>query len=377
MSEHQYYEFLAVDRPLTRTEMDELRAISTRARITPTSFVNTYEWGDLKARPIALVEKYFDAFFHLANWGTRAFMCRLPREKVDLRALEPYCKGDSETLTKTSSFVIFTFGTGGEEPDEDDWTESGEGMMASLLPVRDSLLAGDLRPLYLRWLQRVQAEEIEDHSVEPPVPPGLGSLTAPLQALVGLLKLDSELLEFAAEGTSPSDDGDEVKRWLGRMTPEEKDEWLTRLMRGSAASADLLRECRKAGKGPGAGRRTVKEIVAAAKVRRDQRQKEWLEQQKREQERCEAERAAERERHLKQVAAGEARAWARVDELISQKPAKYGEAVELLKDLGEVCKRDGRDADFRRRIRELRESHARKGSFICRLDSAELDRSGM
>ncbi len=39
MSEYQYYEFQAVDRPLTEKEMGELRSYSTRARITPTSFI--------------------------------------------------------------------------------------------------------------------------------------------------------------------------------------------------------------------------------------------------------------------------------------------------------------------------------------------------
>jgi hypothetical protein len=45
VSEYQYYEFLAVDCPLHDSQMNELRALSTRARITATSFVNTYEWG--------------------------------------------------------------------------------------------------------------------------------------------------------------------------------------------------------------------------------------------------------------------------------------------------------------------------------------------
>ncbi|MBI4563726.1 MAG: hypothetical protein HY716_03410 [Planctomycetes bacterium] len=42
MSEYQYYEFLAIDRPLTEHEMKELRSISTRAHITPTIFVKAY-----------------------------------------------------------------------------------------------------------------------------------------------------------------------------------------------------------------------------------------------------------------------------------------------------------------------------------------------
>ena len=62
VSEYQYYDFRAIDRPLTRKEMAALRSISTRAAITTTSFTNHYEWGDLKANPSKLLEKYFDAF---------------------------------------------------------------------------------------------------------------------------------------------------------------------------------------------------------------------------------------------------------------------------------------------------------------------------
>ncbi|KAB1917237.1 hypothetical protein F8271_32020, partial [Micromonospora sp. ALFpr18c] len=39
----------------------ELRSLSTRADITATSFVNTYEWGDFKGDPRTLMERYFDA----------------------------------------------------------------------------------------------------------------------------------------------------------------------------------------------------------------------------------------------------------------------------------------------------------------------------
>jgi hypothetical protein len=62
MSEFQYYEFVAIDHPLTATERKRLRAITGRATITSTRLVNTYEWGDFKADPHELVVKYFDAF---------------------------------------------------------------------------------------------------------------------------------------------------------------------------------------------------------------------------------------------------------------------------------------------------------------------------
>src|SRR5207244_10269882 len=48
MSEYQYYEFQAIDRPLDESAMAALRAITSRAQITPTSLVNVYHFGSFK-----------------------------------------------------------------------------------------------------------------------------------------------------------------------------------------------------------------------------------------------------------------------------------------------------------------------------------------
>ena len=48
MSEYQYYEFRAIDRSLDHHQMQKLRAASSRAVITPTSFVNEYNGATLK-----------------------------------------------------------------------------------------------------------------------------------------------------------------------------------------------------------------------------------------------------------------------------------------------------------------------------------------
>ncbi|MGI5135542.1 hypothetical protein [Streptomyces sp. CA-106110] len=67
MSEYQYYEFQALGRPLSHGEQDQLRAISTRARITATSFTNTYNWCDLSGDPRRMTERYFDAHLYVTN----------------------------------------------------------------------------------------------------------------------------------------------------------------------------------------------------------------------------------------------------------------------------------------------------------------------
>jgi hypothetical protein len=93
MSEYQYYEFQAIDRPLTAKEVAELRSYSTRARVTPTSFVNDYAWGSFKGDEDAWMEKYFDAFLYLANWGTYVLKLRLPSGLLDAKTARQYCAG--------------------------------------------------------------------------------------------------------------------------------------------------------------------------------------------------------------------------------------------------------------------------------------------
>ena len=79
MSEYQYYEFVAIDEPLTPKQMAELRARSSRASITPTSFVNDYQWGNLKGDPVDWMRRYFDAHVYVANWCTCCLYLRVPR----------------------------------------------------------------------------------------------------------------------------------------------------------------------------------------------------------------------------------------------------------------------------------------------------------
>jgi hypothetical protein len=53
--------------------------------------VNEYHWGNFKGDPTAWIEKYFDAFLYLANWGTRELMLRLPRRLMNHEVAQRYC----------------------------------------------------------------------------------------------------------------------------------------------------------------------------------------------------------------------------------------------------------------------------------------------
>jgi len=149
MSEYQHYEFLAVDEPLTEKQMREVRSFSTRARITPTSFVNVYNWGHFKGNVNDFMTKYYDAFVYFANWGTHTLCFRLPKAELDVSMAGQYCRADGASLRLRGEYAILTL----QSEDEGGAWEEGEGWMSSLAPLRADLLAGDLRCLYLGWLQ--------------------------------------------------------------------------------------------------------------------------------------------------------------------------------------------------------------------------------
>ncbi len=117
MSEHQFYEFAAVDRPLVDRELDTLRGLSTQAHITPTSFVNTYAWGSFQGDLRRLVERYFDAFLYLANWGTRELILRFPARLIDLDTAQRYCMGDCVSAWSQGNHVIVAAVSEDEEGD--------------------------------------------------------------------------------------------------------------------------------------------------------------------------------------------------------------------------------------------------------------------
>lgn len=200
MSEYQYYEFQAIDRRLTAAEMTELRAFSTRALITPTSFVNDYQWGSFKGNEKAWMEKYFDAFLYFANWGTHTLELAVPSRLLDGKTVRRYCLGESASVRERNGRTILTFIAQDDEP-ADEWDDQTDALSA-LIPIRAQLARGDLRSLYIGWLRCAQVGELDDSDTEPPVPAGLGDLDGSLDRLVDFLRVDTDLLETAAAASA-------------------------------------------------------------------------------------------------------------------------------------------------------------------------------
>jgi hypothetical protein len=377
MSEYQYYEFLALDQALDGRQLAELRAISSRADISPTRFANAYNWGDLRADPGKLVEKYFDAFLYLANWGTHRLMLRLPRRLLDPATAGAYCSGDAATVTATSDHIILDLTS---EDEGGDWEGDGEGWLAAIVPVRADLAAGDLRALYLGWLLCAQTGEMDDDEPEPPVPPGLGDLTGALSALAEFLRIDPDLIAAAAAASPRPQPLDEagLTAWIAALPAPEKDALLLRAAHGASGhlGAELVQRFRaEASPHPQRDGKplTVGALREAAEVRAAERRRREAAERAEEAARAQREAELALERRLAVLAGREEDAWREADtRMATKQSAEYDAAVRLLKDLQTLHARDGRLVLFAERMARLRQAHARKYSLMDRLKHAGL-----
>lgn len=214
--EYEYYEFRTLDRPLKDAEYDQVRAgLPRHARVTHRRVQSECYAGDFEGDPAVLMDRYFDAHLFCTNSGIRVLMVRLPLERFDLDAAAQYTFVDSgparHPATRREPFSIRQSGghavvTWRSEDTGDGWAEDTRISLSRLVRTRAELEMGDLRPLYLGWLTSLggsrdprYAEPDADGWCEPPVPPGLKTLTHAQRGLVDFLRLDRDLLAAAAQ----------------------------------------------------------------------------------------------------------------------------------------------------------------------------------
>jgi hypothetical protein len=385
MSEYQYYEFAAVDRPLTRTEMAQLRAVSTRAQITPAGFVNHYEWGDLKADPSDWMRRYFHAFVYTANWCSCRLALRVPLATFRKAELKSFATRHTLTIEASTEHWIIDWSLEEGESYDRFSMDDGNGWMRRLAPLREELLRGDLRPLYLGWL--AAACELGDGAQEPEVPPGLSNLSPPQQTLVEFIEIDPDMLAAAAAGSprAPEAEGAQKDKaqsarldsWLDTWRREEMAAMLKLIAQGQGREAERQIRSRHAAwlkaqshtSAPSAPRRNVgqlRQLAEAASGVRRQRETEERNVQ-------EAERHRQRKASLRLLMTDVDKHWAAIDALVQRGSASgYEQAVRALAALTEGYALTSSRKAFDDALRRLLVRHAKRGALLRRLTEASL-----
>jgi len=363
MSEYQYHEWQTVDRVLTPEEQDVVNGLSSHIEVSSSRAVVTYHWSGFRHDPKQVLLQYFDGYFYLANWGSLRLMFRFPKGLLAEADVKPY-RTDEHILFETAGrYQVLDLDFNPEEGE--GWIEAEAGL-SLFIQLRADLLDGDFRLLYLARLKaatlRAAIDEADDR--EPPVPPGLKKLSPPLRNFVQVFEIDPFLVQAAAEASPdpkrmPALD---YREMVGRLSPDERADFLVRLAEGDPGARLALRKRLSAFLPPerpaAAKPRTLQQLLRRA------RQLEQAEQKRR------AEEA--RQKHvaeMKALATREAQTWKQVDDLLAKgrKTASvYDEATRMLDKLRQLSEFEGRPADFKARLRPLAAKYASRPALIER-----------
>ena len=371
MSEYQFYEFLSIDRPLTTKDQQEIQGWSSRTSPTPTGATFIYNYGDFPKSPKQVVGKYFDAMFHIANWGTKWLLLKFPKELLDHGAVQDYCTVEEISLSEYGEYFVLEILFSEEEGYA--WLD-GEGFLSSLIGLRRDILNGDYRSLYIAWLHACsnarEWDEFDTTALEPVLSLPLKPFNDALKSWVELLEIDQDLLSIVSEKQilSPENTLDLMTDEINLLSDDEKTNFLKRLLHEEPLlSVKFRKRLKKLSvssdiRTTSSSHRTIEEIFHKADHIKEQRQE--LERQKRKKKKLQK---------LEMIEAEEETLWKNVHGHISRKNSKaYDAAIAILNDLFLLAKHRGTQAEYKQGIQSLLKKYPRLSSLKSKITHAKL-----
>jgi hypothetical protein len=371
MSEYQFYEFQAIDRPLTAEDQSYIHSLSSRVKLAGGNARFNYSYGDFRGKVEDVLDRCFDMMVYIANFGVRQLLIRLPKAIVDPKTFAPYCAEDGISVTTTKKSVILNINLVRE--DYYAWIDDEEGYLTELLPLREELLQGDLRVLYLAWLASGFAEDMSadlEEFMEPPVPAGLKKLSPALQSFAELFVVNQDLITIASESSAALQPkaAEPFADWIAALSDKERKAYLLRLVEGDAqVGAELKLHLRQkfgtiqklAGELTG---RTLADLVAIAEEKKQKRDRQ-----------SQKTAAKARQKYLQDLAPKVDQIWQEVDRLIYCKQSKfYDEAIVHLVNLHDLAENQGSLTAFQSRIHNLQQQYRNRSALISRLRKVRL-----
>lgn len=252
MSEYQIVKFRAIDRPLTDKQLELMDRQSSRAEFTKWEFKVEYHYCSFRGDVDRMLRNGYDIFLTYSNYGCREIRMRFPNGLPFAKSLwSKYlsAEGLEWTADKTGKAGILTLAPYFEEAYDQVW-EFDEYLDAAA-KLREMLIAGDLRALYVLWLcDSMSSIDDDEPQMEPPVPHGLRNFPVDAAELLAFFEADPLIVDAAAIGiptfNARSSQVDSIKNWLTTISDSRCNEIVQRLLSDDpvAVKADLLAEIR-------------------------------------------------------------------------------------------------------------------------------------
>lgn len=364
MSEFQYYEFGAIDRPLTAAQRELVSQYSRRAQVNAHRAVFSYSYSDFPADELDILKNYFDILLYVANWGSLRFAFRMPNSPALLKAWQAFVIDDMIQVKVYSDCVLIDLNFSEQESSDDDQAYETTERFDELLEIRALLLAGDLRPLYLAWLRAVHLASDWMDTEGLPVPFSCGEL-ASLRDWAELLRLDSDVYAAACQLQAPQIKSIAPLEMIQALSAEQKNDYLLRLYHNEAQLSSKLRGALNSPKHREQKPKnalSVTDIWSAASAASEQQQQALQDMQQ-----------ALHTKRMRQLKADSKQLWQEAKDLINARQTKaYDQSVVILKDLRELALNQGTMSDFQRRVNTLADAYKNRPALQSRFQQAKL-----
>lgn len=383
MSEYQFYDFYAIDKALSPAQHKTVASYSSRSTTSSRRATFVYNYGDFRYEPENVLADFFDIAIYVANWGSRRLLMRFPANLVDFSALMDYqyeYAGDCYEyvrIKKKGKFVIVDLWA---EQEGGYWID-GDGWLDDLLSVREQILEGDYRVLYLAWLRfatldllTLEEDEVyegeEGDLIEPPVPANLGKLDTGLKNFVKFWNIDKDIIASASKTSKVKKAKDklDLSKFIGKLSAKDKEELLHQLLIDETQAQYQLKQklqdflpqkksTKKAQEG-----RTVAEIVAKHSNAKQSRLKK-------------ENKAADKayKKRMEEIGIDKSVLWKEVNRNASLKTgAGYEKATDMLKDLKAYAVYVKKETAFEKKLATFLETYGGSVALRKRLTKAKV-----
>jgi hypothetical protein len=253
------------------------------------------------------------------------------------------------------------------------WDTGGEGLIDELIGIREELMRGDFRALFLGWLADFNPEEWQESKdgavLMPPIPTGLNHLSPALTKLIEHFPVDPDALAVAARLSQAStSERIPMAAVLEKLSVSEMRALLARVAEGSGASvmAELNRLTYPRVQIPVGPAMRCTDLAAKSIETREARLKKEAAAEAAKRQR-EAER---RKQHLTSVLQRANSIWSGLDPLMDQKiGSAYDQAAVQLQELRDAYAQANDIGAFQQKLSGFRHRYSNRPAMLRRIEN--------